>query len=329
MIRPQPDEQVVLAGVDEAGYGPVLGPLVVTAVAFRLPKSVGQGDLWDVLRATVAKRKRSGRKGRGRLVIDDSKKVYRSGKGLSVLERTALGALHAAGHAPASLDALLALLSPDARPERFDPYPWYQDRSTPLPIEADATDVRLAGKAFQRDLQDHGAKLLGIYSEILLAGEFNDRVAKCRNKSMALFELNSRLLARVGRLAGRLPLSLIADKLGGKNHYRPDLMRAFPDAELAILAESKDRSQYRLETPTSRWHVSYAKSADAHHLPVALASIVSKYLRELLMGRLNAYWTARVPDLAPTAGYYEDGNRFLADIAQTESHPNHLLERTR
>ena len=43
--------------------------------------------------------------------------------------------------------------------------------------------------------------------------------------------------------------------------------------------------------------------------------MLAKYLRESLMRRLSRYWQARVPGLAPTAGYYTDGMRFLADIA--------------
>ena len=42
--------------------------------------------------------------------------------------------------------------------------------------------------------------------------------------------------------------------------------------------------------------------------------MISKYVRELLMGCFNAYWLREVPKLAPTAGYYEDGLRFLRDI---------------
>jgi hypothetical protein len=32
------------------------------------------------------------------------------------------------------------------------------------------------------------------------------------------------------------------------------------------------------------------------------------------MRRLNAFFTARMPSLAPTAGYVEDGRRYLAEV---------------
>ena len=49
-------------------------------------------------------------------------------------------------------------------------------------------------------------------------------------------------------------------------------------------------------------------------MPVALASMLAKYIREAVMQRFNAYWCARMPELRPTAGYYGDARRFLADI---------------
>ena len=51
------------------------------------------------------------------------------------------------------------------------------------------------------------------------------------------------------------------------------------------------------------------------HLPAALASMASKYLRELAMRALNAFWCGRSPGLRPTAGYPQDAKRFRADIA--------------
>ncbi|MFN8706319.1 MAG: hypothetical protein ACK50J_06520, partial [Planctomyces sp.] len=50
-------------------------------------------------------------------------------------------------------------------------------------------------------------------------------------------------------------------------------------------------------------------------LPVALASMVSKYIREVLMVRLNAFWQNQVPDLKPTKGYPLDAKRFRDQIA--------------
>src|SRR5437016_915010 len=77
-----------LVGIDEAGYGPNLGPLVMTSVACRVPKARAGVDLWKVLRRAV---RRHGEEDDGRLLVADSKQVYSPARGLEPLERGALG----------------------------------------------------------------------------------------------------------------------------------------------------------------------------------------------------------------------------------------------
>ena len=66
------------------------------------------------------------------------------------------------------------------------------------------------------------------------------------------------------------------------------------------------------------------------YLPTALASMASKYLRELAMRAVNAFWRRHVEGLRPTAGYPEDTRRFKADIAAAQRRlgiPDRLLWR--
>jgi ribonuclease HII len=60
--------------------------------------------------------------------------------------------------------------------------------------------------------------------------------------------------------------------------------------------------------------VVFRPEADGTSFEVALASIVSKYLRELCMEEFNEYWRGHVPDVKRTAGYPGDSTRFLEDI---------------
>ncbi len=127
----------ILAGIDEAGFGPTLGPLVVSGVAFQVPdRQLGQ-CLWKTLRATCGKKVT---KTPRRLVIADSKKLYKSRGGLGALERAALVMLAVRGHRPTTWRALLDAVAPDAG-ELLEQYPWYANANVSLPLAQDAGDI--------------------------------------------------------------------------------------------------------------------------------------------------------------------------------------------
>jgi len=77
--------RTLLIGIDEAGYGPLLGPLVVSAVAFDVPTALADGDLWRALKKSVS---RTSSTWRGRVPICDSKKLFNPQIGLGPLERS-------------------------------------------------------------------------------------------------------------------------------------------------------------------------------------------------------------------------------------------------
>src|SRR5688500_16615976 len=114
-----------VVGIDEAGYGPNLGPLVQAAVALRLPASDPAG--WATLKPVV---RRCGDRGEGRrLLVDDSKKVYTTG-GLEALEEHVLAAIPPLEE---TLGALLPELTlPWVRGE-LDGEAWF-DAAHPVPV---------------------------------------------------------------------------------------------------------------------------------------------------------------------------------------------------
>ena len=309
-----------VVGIDEAGYGPLLGPLVVSAAVFDVPVAVlkelkdpaAGPDLWALLRASLT-RKPARRD--ARLAVADSKKLFKrsSGKSLALLERAALTFVGQVGDSPRTLRDLLNRLCPGL-PDAMQQYPWYKDVDVDLPGHVSADDLATQRNALKQDLATNGVRFRGIYTEILPAGHFNQRIEATKNKAVVLFGLTTRLMQRVADDVGTRPLRIWVDRQGGRTHYRRPLMTAFQEAELDILEESPDRCGYRLTHPFAPWAVRFVKNGETHHLPIALASIISKYTRELLMGCFNRYWTRHVPGLKPTAGYYQDGKRFLADI---------------
>jgi len=111
----------------------------------------------------------------------------------------------------------------------------------------------------------------------------------------------------------------VCDKHGGRNRYGPALQHQFPDDLVEVHGESRAVSVYRWGPAETRIEVRFQVGGE-RMLPTALASMASKYLRELAMHALNAYWAEQVPGLRPTAGYPVDAKRFKSEIAirQTE-----------
>ena len=71
---------------------------------------------------------------------------------------------------------------------------------------------------------------------------------------------------------------------------------------------------YHLQAGSRRVEVSFVVGGESVSLSTGLASMLSKYLRELFMEMFNRYWIKLIDGLKPTAGYYVDGNRFFREI---------------
>jgi ribonuclease HII len=312
----------VLVGIDEAGFGPILGPLVVSSSTFRLPQDLIKADLWQVLRKSLANKRRHLA---GRLLIADSKRAYNKSLGIKHLERTILTCLKYLGKEPAKLTELIALLCPDCL-ERLSDYPWYREVSE-YRIAVDPSDIALASMVFADDLTTNGIKLLELKSCCLDVAHYNKMVSNVKNKARVLFTATSRLIQDAFDEFGDDELQIIVDRQGGRVHYRATLQRMFADMELKILSENPVASSYELQAEGKTMRLHFVVGADERFLPVSLSSMVSKYLRELLVANINRYFAGFHADLQPTAGYWKDGLRFIKDLKENIPHVQYDHER--
>ena len=301
----------ILAGIDEAGYGPLLGPLVVSASVFRLPDEMADECLWEALAGAVTRR--AFRKSPA-LPLADSKVMRVRTEGLIHLDRGVLGMLRQLGQTPRTFAELLRLMAPGMEGQ-MGGYPWYAGADLPLPRQADATDLALRANAVAEAMRRRGMSLEAIRAEPVLAGKYNRLVGATRNKSVALFGVTSQLIWEVfSTHAGAEPTRIVADRQGGRIRYLRYLQQMFEGAAIRVIEESDRRSAYLIRDGRRQVEISFLTGAEDRSLPVALASMVSKYVRELFMELLNRWWAGRIEDLKPTAGYYTDGQRFLRDI---------------
>jgi ribonuclease HII len=292
-----------IVGIDEAGYGPNLGPLVQAAVSLKLPRADPAG--WETLRAVV---RQARERADGRLLIDDSKKVYARG-GLEALER---GVWAIVGAEPCPVRDFL--WSCDDLP------PWGEDlcgelwfeRDDSLPLHIDPATAWAASEPVRTAL---GGLWTGDY-RLVPAPRFNRVVDEFGSKGTVLSRGLIMLLASQSAAVpdDGEPLHFACDKQGGRNYYAPLIQEAFPEADIVAERESAEESRYRVENLSREMTVTFRPRADGDSVAVALASMVCKYLREVCMGQFNRFWARHVPGIRPTAGYPVDAKRFYAEI---------------
>lgn len=259
---------MVHIGTDEAGYGPLLGPLVVAAAVYEGDRRAAPGD-----------------------GIADSKVVYGRG-GRAALAKALSPYLGLP--APVSLADLLARLS-----VRGDPRPgylWY----------GDVSDALAGGGAPPRGFRR-------LYVNPVCERDFNEGCARHGDKATVLFEETMRVIRRALEDHAGDAL-VVCDKHGGRNRYAGLLLAELGPTSILAERETAACSGYRLALGGRTVRIRFQRAADATDRAAALASMAAKYVRELFMEGLNGFFASRVLGLRPTAGYYEDGRRFLGEV---------------
>jgi len=305
---------MILAGIDEAGYGPLLGPLVVGCCAFDLGPMDGRQAipcLWKLLARLVSKnRLASGRK----LHVNDSKVVYSPATGLKELERSVLAMLCTYAEIPGDLTALLQRTSRDVLAE-LPEYPWYQPADNEIfPIEQESLPIQLFANALRAEMNRTQTRCVHLAARVVLERRLNQLFNATRNKASVLFSTSAIHLDYLLRTYGSEPMTIFCDRQGGREHYGSLLRLMFDEWSLEVLQEQDGHAYYRLHKGSNGVRIIFREKAEKQCMAVALASMLSKYLREALMRRFNAFWTTQIPQVVPTAGYYSDGTRFLRDI---------------
>lgn len=298
----------ILIGIDEAGYGPHLGPMVVTAAA--CASADPSVNLWEELHDVASKTARKD----GRIVVADSKRIYHPEVGLRGLEEASLPFLGCLNlPRPVGYETFCRFLLGPFEPSHLSA-PWYQNAPLLIPTVLSIEELTRLTHRLREGFARAGVTLASVRSRMADAVEFNAGVRRMGNKSEFLFGCFADLLNDFRRAYPADDLVLFVGKHGGKTFYQRNLQSLFFFQALEVERETQRQSTYRIRDQGRRITVHFLMDGEDQQFLIALASCVSKYLREVSMSLFNRYWQQHIPGLRPTAGYGTDARRFLRAI---------------
>lgn len=303
----------LFVGVDEAGYGPNLGPLIVAASVWSAPPDFSEAHFATHFAERFLSKPWF--PGCGHVSLGDSKQLYQAGGGLATLEAGLLVFAALQANECRTLGQLLLQTVASEQIAELDQQPWYGGCSE-LPLAGSLGDacgtlhpeIHRLRQLAQDTLQKCGLEFVGLRAAVITESAFNNAVAKSGSKGQLLSQTTLELVASVLRET-TVAAEVFCDRQGGRKNYLPNLLEAFPEEWFRETAVSQSRSSYCNQCPDRNLQFHFSVGGDRFP-PTALASMLAKYLRERLMESLNAYWGRQLPDLRPTAGYPQDAKRF-------------------
>jgi ribonuclease HII len=277
-------------GIDENGLGPRLGPLIVTAVHAR---TEGEGH------RLVARRPRGSLAKR----LGDSKALVSFGDAALGEAWARAVARETSGRDATSPDALVHELSLDDQatlevrcPRNHKDQCWATEGERF--VAEDGLVARVGADLVK--LREKGVHVLGATVAIVCTERLNDAVSRGLSRFAVDLHAMERLALHVRERTGE-ELHVTCGKVGGYDRYE-SAFGPLAGHLHTTLCEGRAKSEYRFARLGT---IAFMRDADAGHLLVCMASLVGKWVREVLMARVTRFHRAYDPSLPEASGYHD------------------------
>lgn len=315
-------------GIDENGLGARLGPLLVTGVlaevdergarllSRKLPAKL-RADLDDSKRLVSCHDVTLGEAwARALAAFDDAE---RHGPARNIANRARDGA-------DAARRGALTVPPPSGPAELFERLSLEGSArlSKPCPAEAHAQCWGTAHETFTAEpelverieghvtyLAERGVRILSVKSSTLCVAELNRLKKAGVNRFSADLHAMERLVLALAERAGG-EVQATCGKVGGINEYTR-FWGPLSGRLHNVIEEGRARSAYRFP---GIGQLAFVRDADGSDPLVMLASLVGKYLRELLMRRIGRHWSPPGQNLP--SGYHDPVTSRFFELTRAE-----------
>jgi hypothetical protein len=149
-------------------------------------------------------------------------------------------------------------------------------------------------------LAAQGVDVLRATSVVTCTRRLNDGVARGLTRFHLDLHAMERLALDARERAGR-DVVATCGKVGGFDRY-PAAFGPMGGRLHGVAHEGRARSEYSIP---GLGRIAFVRDADETHLLVSMASLVGKWMREILMARIVRYHSALDPELPDASGYHD------------------------
>jgi len=281
-----------VVAVDENGLGPRLGPLIVTAVTARCADAKAEKVAFG----------RPGRAFSSRL--GDSKDLVAFGDtALGEAWARALGERTGRGGDARAPDGLFHAIALDEASQLRARCPQaHAAQCWGTRGEGFAADDDLVGSV-RRDLdrlEKRGVEIVRLEVAYVCTESINRAVDQGKSRFVVDLHTMERLVLSARSHAGDV-VTAACGKVGGYDRYG-DHFGPLSGYLHAVVREGRARSEYQFP---GVGRIAFVRDADATHLLVGMASLVGKWVRDLMMERIVRYHREADASLPSASGYHD------------------------